>query len=129
MGRQAVLAGRESSLADEIRAGKEVDAEAIHAAAVAGDALSREIFEETGKFLGVAIASFVNSFNPDYIVLHGGMVNAGEMILAPLRKEMSWRCFKSSQRNLHILPSQLGGNAGIIGAAGLAFQRAEEGIG
>lgn len=123
--KEAVLAGRESSLKKDIIAGKEVDAEAIHVAAVAGDELSREIFEETGKYLGIAVASFVNIFNPDYIVLHGGMVNAGEMLFAPLRKEMHWRCFKSSQRNLHIFPSELGGNAGIIGAAGLAFQRAE----
>ena len=123
--KEAVLSGRESSLKNDIIAGKDVDAEAIHLAAVAGDSLSREIFEETGRFLGIAVASFINIFNPDYVVLHGGMVNAGEMLLAPLRDEMKWRCFKSSQRNLHILPSELGGNAGIIGAAGIAFQRAE----
>ncbi len=122
--REAVDAGRDSSLRDAILANEEVDSERIHKAAVAGDALAREIIEETGRFLGVAVASLVNIFNPDYIVLHGGMVNAGEMLLGPLRQEMSGRCFEVSRRHLRILPSALRGDAGIIGAAGCAFSRA-----
>ena len=75
--REAVEAGRESSLRDAILGGEEVDSERIYGAAVAGDALSKEVMEETGRLLGVAVGSFVNIFNPDYVVLHCGMVNAG----------------------------------------------------
>lgn len=122
--REAVETGRDSSLRGAILAGEDVDSERIHGAAVAGDALAREIIEETGRFLGVAVASLVNIFNPDYIVLHGGMVNAGDMLLGPLREEMSGRCFEVSQGPLRIVPSTLRGDAGIIGAAGCAFSRA-----
>lgn len=121
--REAVQAGRDSALRKAILSGEAVDSKRIYEAAVAGDALAREIMEETGRFLGVAVASLVNIFNPDYIVLHGGMVNAGEMLLGPLRAEMAGRCFEVSQRYLRIVPSALRGDAGIIGAAGCAFSR------
>jgi glucokinase len=125
--REAVEAGGESVLRDRVLAGEDVDAKAIHDAAVAGDPLSRRIMEETGRFLGIAVAAFVNIFNPNYVVLHGGMVDAGEMLLGPLREEMSGRCFESAQTGLQIVPSALKGNAGIVGAAGCAFMRAGNG--
>jgi len=124
--KEAVVSGRDSSLKGRILAGEEVDSKMIHEAAVAGDALSREVMEETGRLLGVAVASLVNIFNPDYVVLHGGMVNAGEMLLGPLREEMAGRCFEASRRGLRLLPSALTGDAGIVGAAGCAFRRAED---
>ena len=122
--REAVESGRDSSLKAKILGGIEVDSKAIYEAAVEGDALSREIIEETGRFLGIAVASYVNIFNPDYVILHGGMVNAGDMLLGPLVEEMKGRCFEASRRDLKILPSALKGDAGIVGAAGCAFARA-----
>ena len=124
--KEAVEAGAESSLRAGILAGDDVDAEAIHQAAVAGDALSREIIEETGRLLGIAITSYIHIFNPDVIILHGGLVNAGEMLFEPLVAKVNELCFEASLKDLHILPSALGGDAGIIGAAGLAFARAED---
>jgi len=120
---EAVEAGRDSSLKSAVLAGEAVDAERIHRAAAAGDALARDILEETGRFLGIAVANFVNIFNPNCVILHGGMMNAGEMLLGPLRETMRGRCFAASQRGLEVLPSALKGDAGIVGAAGLAFGR------
>lgn len=125
--KEAVQAGRDTVLKNDVLKGT-VDAEQIHRAAVAGDALSREIIEETGRLLGYAVASVVNIFNPDYVVLHGGLVNAGDMLMKPLRGAVASRCFKASQKNLHIVPSTLAGDAGIIGAAGVCFQRADGGL-
>lgn len=124
--KEAVEAGGESSLKDRILAGEDVDAKMIHKAALAGDALSREIIEETGRLLGVAIVSYVNIFNPDAVILHGGLVNAGEMLLDPLKAKVQELCFEASLKGLRILPSALKGDAGIVGAAGLAFARAED---
>jgi glucokinase len=123
--KEAVAAGRTSSLKGALLGGKDVDAAQIHAAALAGDELAREIIEETGRLLGIAVASYVNIFNPNAVVLHGGMVNAGEMLLLPLVEEMKGRCFEASQQGLQVVPSALKGDAGIIGAAGCAFRRAE----
>jgi len=122
--KEAVLAGRKSSLSAAVRAGEEIDSKRIHEAALAGDPLAREILAETGRFLGIAIASYVNIFNPDYVILHGGLVNAGELLLGPMRDAMKARCFHASQRGLQVLPSALKGDAGIVGAAGIAFRRA-----
>jgi glucokinase len=125
--REAVTAGGESALRDRILASEEVDAKAVHDAAVAGDRLSAQIIEETGRFLGIAVAGFVNVFNPNYVVLHGGMVEAGDMLLEPLRAEMAVRCFESARAGLQVVPSALKGDAGIVGAAGCAFMRADGG--
>ncbi|MFH1730062.1 MAG: ROK family protein, partial [Planctomycetota bacterium] len=76
--------------------------------------------------LGVAIVSYVNIFNPDAVILHGGLVNAGEMLLDPLKAKVEELCFEASLKDLRILPSALKGDAGIVGAAGLAFARAED---
>ena len=124
--KEAVEAGGESALTNRILAGDDVDAEAIHAAALAGDALSRRIIEETGELLGIAITSYAHIFNPDVIILHGGLVNAGEMLLGPLRAAVEASCFKASLQGLRIVPSHLKGDAGIVGAAGLAFARAQD---
>jgi glucokinase len=124
--KEQVEAGSASSLRDAILAGEDVDAKRIYEAAVDGDRLSREMIEETGRLLGIAIVSYVNIFNPDCVVLHGGLVNAGDMLFQPLLAEVNERCFESSLRVLRVLPSALKGDAGIVGAAGLAFQRAED---
>jgi glucokinase len=124
--KEAIEAGRESSLRDAILAGEDVDSKRIYDAAVAGDELSREIIEETGRLLGVAVANYVNIFNPNYVILHGGMVEAGEMLLAPLREELAGRSFEASRRHLKVLPSALKGDAGIVGAAGCAFARSKD---
>ena len=124
--REAVEAGGESSLRADILAGADVDAEVIYQAAEAGDVLSREIIEETGRLLGIAITNYIHIFNPDVIILHGGLVNAGEMLFEPLLAKVNELSFEASLKDLRILPSGLGGDAGIVGAAGLAFARAED---
>ncbi len=124
--KEAVESGRQSCLKAQLLAGEEVDSKMIYQAAVGGDPLSKEIIEETGQLLGIAVANYVNIFNPDYVVLHGGLVNAGEALLGPLREETKKWCFRASQRNLRVVPSELKGDAGIVGAAGCAFARAED---
>ena len=123
--RRAIEDGADSSLAGAFRAGEEVDAKRIFEAAVAGDGPARREMEQTGRFLGIAVASYVNIFNPNCVVLHGGMVDAGDMLLGPLVDEMAGRCFESSRRGLQVLRSALRGEAGMVGAAGCAFAEAE----
>ena len=124
--REAIQSGRDSSLKARFDAGQPVDAEQIHQAALAGDAVARKIIEETGRLLGVAVASYVNIFNPNHVILHGGLVNAGEMLLEPLIDEMKRRCFGVAQEQLTVLPSALKGDAGIVGAARGAFMRTKD---
>ena len=97
--------------------GRTVDARlAVELAQVApGDA--RSVLEEVGTWLGVAIASFVNVFNPELVVMGGGFSRAGDLLFEPARRVVA-ECALTPARDLvRIVPGQLGVEAGLIGAA------------
>ena len=77
------------------------------------------IYREAGKYLGIALANIVNIFNPETIVISGGISNAGDLILKPAIREMKKRAFNFSQKNLKVVVSKLQENAGLLGAASL----------
>jgi glucokinase len=94
-----------------------VTARAIHDAARHGDRLAQGIIEETGRYLGIAVASMVNVFNPAVISFSGGVAGFGKMLFEPLRAEVKRRAFRALSRHVRIVRSRLGDNAGLIGAA------------
>ena len=122
---EGIKAGRQTSLKAVMDSGEEITAKGIYEAAVAGDDFARETIEATGRYLGIAIASFVNIFNPELVVLFGGLAGAGEMIFEPARQEVERRAAKPASDTVKIVPAMLGGQAGIIGAAGCALRRLE----
>ena len=119
---EGIKAGRATSLRKLIDGGAEVTAKAIYEAALAGDAFATETIEATGKLLGIAVANFVNIFNPELVVLFGGLAGAGDMLFEPVRREVKLRALKPGNETVRIVPALLGGNAGIIGAAGCALR-------
>lgn len=94
----------------------------VYEALEQGDALACEIFEETGRLLGVGIANIVNTLNPEMIVISGGVIQAGEHLFRPTREEVRRRAFEEPTLTAKIVPAQLGGDAGVIGAAGILVQ-------
>ncbi|MGH7591090.1 MAG: ROK family protein, partial [Gemmatimonadales bacterium] len=68
-------------------------------------------------YLGAAIANFINIFNPEVVVVCGGVTKAGEKLFHPLQREVSKRAFKPAVEVCRIVPGQLHGTAGILGAA------------
>ncbi|MBI5634527.1 MAG: ROK family protein [Nitrospirae bacterium] len=95
--------------------------EDIYRAALEGDALSREILKDAGRFLGVGIANIINIMSPEAIILTGGLVGAWNIYVQEAIKEASRRAFKELFDAVKIIPSSLGDDAGIVGAASLAF--------
>ncbi len=89
----------------------------IAQAAEQGDALAREVFEETGTYLGIACANLVNILNPEAIVLGGGVSNAGELIFAPIRETIQRRAMIVPRATVQVVRATLGHDAGIIGAS------------
>ena len=81
------------------------------------------MLKQVGYFLGLGVSNAVCALNPDVIVIGGGMIKSGEIILEPLREEVRRRVFREHIQDLKILPAQLGNDAGMIGAAGLALQQ------
>lgn len=98
-----------------------VTAKMVYNAVLQGDQLAREIMEETGRYIGIAAASLVNIFNPEMLVFSGGMINAGEYLLKPIREEVKKRAFPQPAARVKIILTTLGENVGAIGAAGIAY--------
>ena len=86
-----------------------------------GDKLTSDIVEEAISYLGVAIANIANILNPEMVVLAGGITNEGDKLLIPLKKEVEKRTLPSNYKSLKIVIGELGGNAGILGAAALLW--------
>jgi len=97
--------------------GLKITARVVQDAAEQGDRLAQEIVEETGRYLGIAVASMVNVFNPDVVSFSGGVARFGRMLFEPVRAEVKRRAFRSMTRRLRIVRSRLGDTCGVIGAA------------
>ena len=114
---EAVESGAESSLREVMRRDPSaVTAQLVYEAATAGDALAREVVQDTARFLGAGIANLVNVFNPEVVVVCGGVTQAGDSLFVPLRREVSRRAFKPAVEVCRIVPGALTGSAGVYGA-------------
>jgi glucokinase len=125
----AVLAGSRLDAADDAgkeallgacRAEGELSTRAIARAAEQGDPLSRAILADVGRLLGLVCASYVNIFNPDVVVIGGGVALCGEALLGPARKSMKERAMPAAQKGVRMVTAELGLHAAAIGAALLA---------
>jgi glucokinase len=99
-----------------------IDSKAVYDAAIKGDRLAKEIFEFTGKILGLALANFVMFSSPEAIVLFGGLTKAGELILKPTTENMEANLIQVFQNKVKILVSHLKeADAAILGASALVW--------
>ena len=119
--RRVAVEQPESALGRVLTDGRELDGPLVTELAYDGDGAAREVIELIGTRLGVAIASYVNIFNPEMIVVGGGVMGAGEMLLEPARAEMLSRALPPSRDNVRIVAAQFGHEAGMVGAAALAL--------
>ena len=94
-----------------------VTAEMVAAGARKGDALCREVVNTAGRYLGVGLGNLVNIFNPQMIIIGGGVSGMGEMILRPARRSMKEYAFKLPARTVKIVRAGLGVDSGLLGAA------------
>jgi len=104
---------------------REVLGEDVTRLAREGDEASILVLEETGRWLGIGLAGFVNTFNPEVIPVGGGASRAGELILEPARREVHLRARSPSRDLVEIKEATLGPESGVLGAAALV--RGEDG--
>lgn len=93
-----------------------VTAQTVAAAAHKGDPVALAIIDKAATYLGVGLVNFVNIFNPEMIIVGGGMGKMGEMLLKPARKVVADRAFRLPAGAVRIVSSELGDNAGVFGA-------------
>jgi glucokinase len=115
--REGIRAGYASMLADLVGGDLErITAITVYDGILLGDRLAHEVMLETAKVLGAGVANIVNMFNPEMIVIVGGVTRAGEHLFAPLRAEVRRRAFPSAVNACRIVPGELEA-AGVVGAA------------
>lgn len=100
-----------------------ITSEEIYQAAREGDVLAGDVMKDMGRLLGIGIANLVNIFNPELIVIGGGVKDAWHLFIEATREEIKKRAFEYPAERTQIVPSMLGDDAGMIGAAALAFQK------
>ncbi|MFL5495144.1 MAG: ROK family protein [Gemmatimonadales bacterium] len=115
---EALEAGAESRLPSYVAGDlRELTAQTVYQAAQDGDELALEVVNDTAKFLGVGIGNLLNVFNPEVVVVCGGVTLAGDHLFVPMRREVSRRAFKPAVAACRIVPGELAGTAGVYGAA------------
>lgn len=91
--------------------------ELIARAAESGDEIAKEIYERAGYYLGIAAANTCASIGPQRIIIAGGVSQAGELLLGPLRRVMKSNVHVMPVEQVEVVPAKLGGDAGVIGVA------------
>lgn len=123
---EALASGRASSLIARLAAGAELSPKLVAEEAEQGDALSREIILETARYLGIGIVNLMHTIDPNGILVGGAMTFGGHAsplgraFLEATRTEVKQRAYAVCSENTVIDFATLGGDAGFIGAAGIA---------
>jgi len=112
------LEGGDASLLPGLVGGdlSKLTAAMVYKAAAEGDQIASDVVKDTARFLGIGVANVLNVFNPDVVVLAGGVAQAGDSLFVPLRAEVRRRAFKPAVDACRIVPGALGGSAGMVGA-------------
>ncbi len=129
LAREALRLARErpeSGLGGALADGRELAGPLVTELAHDGDAAAIEVLDLIGSNLGVAITSLVNIFNPEVVVIGGGVIAAGELLLEPVRRVVAQRALPPSRDEVRIVAAQFGVEAGMVGAAALAFDGLRE---
>lgn len=100
---------------------KKISAAVVASAAAGGDVEAVSIINKAARFLGIGIANILNLLNPSLVVLGGGVMEAGELIWKEIKHEVQNRALEAAWAVARLVPAELGGRAGIMGAIGLAL--------
>jgi len=96
-----------------------VTPELLMQTAAKGDLFSKRKWKEMGEHIGNALVGVVNLYNPELIIIGGGMAEAGKFVFDPIKKTLKKKAMKVQKKALKIVKAKLGNNAGVIGAAEL----------
>ena len=121
-----IAEGRKTSLLVDGYDRMQLTPQIICAAAVDGDEVALETYQEIGYFVGLGLASIINVFNPEMVVIGGGIAQAGPIIFDPIVRTTKANAITTLYSTCKIVPADLGDNAGIMGAAALAIIEAEK---
>ncbi len=102
---------------------EDLTAERVYDAGRDGDELALGVFKRFGTYLGIGLANLINIIDPEIIVIAGGAVNGWDLFACDMQREVNERAVRVTAQQVKIAPAQCGDNAGLLGAARLAFVR------
>ncbi|MHC4563271.1 MAG: ROK family protein [Planctomycetota bacterium] len=114
--------GASSSLADLLKANGELTTKDINEARRAGDALAGEVWDRAARYLALACVNICRVFDPDEIVLAGGLIKAGDDLMGPIQEHFGRLNWSLTKPQTTIAFATLGHDAGVVGAAGVAWR-------
>lgn len=123
--REAIHAGAQTKILDLAGNIEDITTHHILAALQKDDVLAKKIWNETTEYLGRGLAVVINTFNPELIVVGGGVTAAGDVLFKPVREKALHYAFPRLAAVCSIVPAGLGSNVGVVGAAACAFENAE----
>lgn len=120
-GQEACLTKVETSLKQY----EKVTSYEVFVEAAKGDAVAKEIIDDALNYLGIGVANAISTFDPEVVIIGGGVAKAGQVVFDTVREVVDKRCFKVMSENCKILPAGLGADAGVIGAVALAIMESK----
>ena len=117
--RESAQAGQTKMAELAAEEGVPVSAKHVFAAAQLGDTAAQAIVDKTVHYLGIGLANTVHSYNPERIVIGGGVSNVGDFLFDALREKTDSLVMPPYRKTYEIVPAQLGDDVGILGAAAL----------
>lgn len=115
--KEAVLSNAVTSLKNY----ENVTAKEVFKEAANGDRVAKNILNTSLTYLGIAVANTITNFDPEKVVIGGGVVNGGDIVIETIRNVVEERCMAAFVENCTIEKAILGGKAGVLGAAALAI--------
>jgi len=102
---------------------QKITAEMVANAAKKGDILAWNIFRQAAEYIGIGISALINLFNPEAIVLGGGVIQAGEILFDNVRKTINARSLNRTSRGIPLLPPTFKLKAAAVGAVALVMDK------
>jgi len=113
--------GRPRHPSSSLNVSDDLTAASVFVAGKAGDPLAVEVFHRMGDYLGIGLANLINILNPEMIVIGGGVANGWELFEEHMRHQVDEHAFPLPASEVKIVPAECGDDAGLLGAARLAF--------
>ncbi len=115
--RKAVASGANTSLSQY----ENLTSYEVFKEAESGDKVAQEVLDKALTFLGIGIANIITNFDPEIVVIGGGVSKGGDIVFSKVKSVVKQRCFPTLSENTKIIPAKLGTDAGVIGAVALAI--------
>jgi glucokinase len=119
-----ILASRRETKIAEMAGGRpeKVTAQIVVEAAMAGDPIALELMAREGELIGVGVVNCIHIFNPELIVLGGGVSNAGDLLFKPIKATVEARIMRAYKGTFDIVPAALESEVGALGAVAVALE-------